>query len=134
MHMDERRRPFSRSAWPKGSARPLRLFAPPERRGKLAPAVARAFLRTVPLVVLTADRPHELRDNGAPQSMDQTRLYGPHAKWFFDLAEPVVEHGAVNHIRTVACPPSRPPCASRRAPVHLNCPTASRVPQVGPCR
>jgi 2-succinyl-5-enolpyruvyl-6-hydroxy-3-cyclohexene-1-carboxylate synthase len=39
----------------------------------------------VPLVVLTSDRPPELRDRGAPQAIDQTHLYGRAAKWFTEL-------------------------------------------------
>jgi 2-succinyl-5-enolpyruvyl-6-hydroxy-3-cyclohexene-1-carboxylate synthase len=38
------------------------------------PALVEAKLSHVPLLVLTADRPHEQRDNGAPQSIDQHRL------------------------------------------------------------
>ena len=39
----------------------------------------------VPLLVLTADRPPELRDNGAGQTIDQLKLYGTAAKWFFEV-------------------------------------------------
>ena len=42
----------------------------------------------VPLIVLTADRPHELRDVGAPQAIDQIHLYGNHVKWFVEMAPP----------------------------------------------
>src|SRR5262245_23612680 len=48
------------------------------------PAVVEAHYARVPLLVLTADRPPELRDVGAPQTIDQIRLYGVHAKWFVD--------------------------------------------------
>jgi 2-succinyl-5-enolpyruvyl-6-hydroxy-3-cyclohexene-1-carboxylate synthase len=50
-----------------------------------APAVVEASLARVPLVVLTADRPDELLDRGAPQTIDQNHLYGSHAKWFVRL-------------------------------------------------
>ena len=39
----------------------------------------------VPLIVLTADRPHELREVGAPQAIDQVQLYGNHVKWSVDF-------------------------------------------------
>ena len=39
-------------------------------------------------MVLTADRPHELRDVGAPQTIDQIHLYGNHVKWFVEMAPP----------------------------------------------
>ncbi len=50
-----------------------------------APAVVEASLARVPLVVLTADRPDELLDRGAPQTIDQNHLYGSHARWFVRL-------------------------------------------------
>src|SRR5215470_9867326 len=52
------------------------------------PAVVEASHARVPLIALTADRPHELRDCGAAQTIDQMRLYGSHARWFVDLPEP----------------------------------------------
>ena len=50
----------------------------------LHPAVVEAGLSGVPMLVLTADRPAELRDVGAPQTIDQTNLYGRAVRWFHD--------------------------------------------------
>jgi 2-succinyl-5-enolpyruvyl-6-hydroxy-3-cyclohexene-1-carboxylate synthase len=49
-----------------------------------APAVVEAGLSEVPMIVLTADRPKELRGVGAPQTIDQVELYGGHVTWFHD--------------------------------------------------
>src|ERR1700679_2234697 len=51
----------------------------------LAPAVIEAAYARVPLLVLTADRPAELREVGAGQAIDQIKLYGDAAKWFFEV-------------------------------------------------
>ena len=48
-------------------------------------AIVEADQSVAPLLVLTADRPERLRGTGAPQTMDQTRLYGPHVKTFVEL-------------------------------------------------
>jgi 2-succinyl-5-enolpyruvyl-6-hydroxy-3-cyclohexene-1-carboxylate synthase len=86
------------------------------------PAVAEASLARVPLVVLTADRPHELRDVGAPQTILQAGMYGRHVKWDFDLPVPDGTAVLVRHARTVA---ARAVATAREAPmgpVHLNVP------------
>ncbi|WP_279401996.1 2-succinyl-5-enolpyruvyl-6-hydroxy-3-cyclohexene-1-carboxylic-acid synthase [Piscibacillus salipiscarius] len=52
------------------------------------PAIVEAYYSRVPLLVLTADRPHELRDNGAPQAIDQIKMYGAYTKYFHEMAVP----------------------------------------------
>jgi 2-succinyl-5-enolpyruvyl-6-hydroxy-3-cyclohexene-1-carboxylate synthase len=86
------------------------------------PAVVEARYGRTPLVVLTADRPHELRDTGANQTIDQIRLYGAHAKWFVDLALPETTDAALRAVRSIA---GQAVAAARNWPagaVHLNVP------------
>lgn len=52
------------------------------------PAVVEAGLSEVPMIVLTADRPDELRGVGAPQTIDQVDLYGSHVRWASDPGVP----------------------------------------------
>jgi len=52
------------------------------------PAIVEAHAARVPLIVITADRPHELRYSGANQTIDQVKLFGEYALWSVDLALP----------------------------------------------
>lgn len=86
------------------------------------PAVAEANLGRVPLIVLTADRPPELREIGAPQAMDQIRLYGSHVKWSVEMALPEASDTALRYWRTIAGRATATAQAAPAGPVHLNLP------------
>lgn len=66
------------------------------------PAVIEAYHGRVPLLVLTADRPHELRDVGAPQAMNQLNLYGDFVKRFYEMSLPEATDSMLNYVRNRA--------------------------------
>ena len=75
----------------------------------------------IPLIVLTADRPPELRDWGAAQTIDQIRLFGRHAKWFVDMPVPD-ESAPLRQVRATAARALQTAAAEPRGVVHLNFP------------
>ena len=86
------------------------------------PAVVEARLSRVPLLVLTADRPPELRDWGAAQTIDQIQLFGSHVKWFVDLPVPGADDALVRHVRATATRAVHTVRSHPAGPVHLNLP------------
>ncbi|MCH1625438.1 2-succinyl-5-enolpyruvyl-6-hydroxy-3-cyclohexene-1-carboxylic-acid synthase [Fredinandcohnia quinoae] len=86
------------------------------------PAIVEAFNARIPLIVLTADRPHELRDVGAPQAIDQNQLYGNFAKWFVEMAIPEDAEQMLKYVRTVAGRAAGKAMSAPAGPVHLNFP------------
>ena len=81
-------------------------------------AVVEADLAGVPLLVLTADRPPELHHVGAPQTIDQTRLYGPAARLYHDPG--VADASVAGTWRAVAARSLAATGAPHPGPVHLN--------------
>ena len=81
------------------------------------PAVIEAAADHVPMLLLTADRPPELRDTGANQTIDQVKMYGHAVRWFFDLATP---SDALSW-RHVASTIRHAVEQSQDGPVHVNC-------------
>jgi len=89
----------------------------------LHPSVAEADEAGVPMIVLTADRPPELRDIGAGQTIDQLKLYGDAVRWFSDLGTHEADDAGVLHFRAVACRAYATAAGDPRpGPVHLNVP------------
>ena len=86
------------------------------------PAVVEARLSRIPLLVLTADRPPELRDWGAAQTIDQIQLFGSHVKWFVDMPVPITDDALVRHARATATRAVQLSRADPAGPVHLNLP------------
>jgi 2-succinyl-5-enolpyruvyl-6-hydroxy-3-cyclohexene-1-carboxylate synthase len=66
------------------------------------PAIIEASLSYVPLVVLTADRPTELQDCHAPQTIDQVKLFGGHVRHFLDLVPDAAETALLSVPRVAA--------------------------------
>jgi 2-succinyl-5-enolpyruvyl-6-hydroxy-3-cyclohexene-1-carboxylate synthase len=83
-------------------------------------AVAEADLSNVPMIVCTADRPPELLDVGAPQTINQSHLYGSMVRWFHDPG--VASHDAQHTWRSLAARSVRASLSERAGPVHLNLP------------
>lgn len=85
------------------------------------PAVIEATQSGVPLLLLTADRPPELIDSGANQTVDQEKLYGDAVRWYRDMPEPEAEPRKVRMLRTTAARALAASTGSDPGPVHLNC-------------
>src|SRR5690625_5130173 len=66
------------------------------------PAIVEAYYARVPLIVLTADRPHELRDIGAPQTINQVNMYHHFVKRFYEMAPPENREQIVHYVRNRA--------------------------------
>ena len=89
----------------------------------LHPAVAEADESGVPLIVLTADRPPELRGIGAGQTIDQIKLYGEAVRWFCEVGNHEADDEGLLHYRYAACRAFAASCREGRpGPVHLNVP------------
>src|SRR5207302_8496005 len=98
----------------------------------LAPAVIEAFHARVPLLVLTADRPPELRDVGAGQAIDQLKLYGDAVKWFFEVGVHDAPPERLRFMRTLACRAYWTALNGPAGPVHLNFPLREPLVPDGP--
>ena len=90
----------------------------------LFPAVIEARYSHIPLLIVTADRPSELWEWGANQTIDQSRMYGSHAKWFVTMASPEVTTDLLRYVRELTCRIFVTAKQAPSGPVHVNFPFA----------
>ena len=122
-HVDERSAGFFALGLAKATGRPAVLACTSgTAAANYLPAVVEAREARVPLIVLTADRPPELRDTGAGQAIDQVKLYGDAVKWFAEVGVHEATPQRLRWMRALACRAVWTALESRPGVVHLNLP------------
>lgn len=124
-HFDERCAAFFALGLAKATNKPVALLCTSGTAAvNFYPAIVEAHESAVPLLVLTADRPHELRNSGANQSINQVNLYGSFALWSVDMALPEQNPSAdlMRSLRTTIARAYPLANGTRKGVVHLNLP------------
>ncbi len=126
VRVDERTAAFLALGLAKAGGRPVAVLCTSgTAAASFHPAVVEADESGVPLLVLTADRPPELRGTGASQAIDQLRLYGTAVRWFCEAGVPEDRPGMNAYWRSLACRAwitASGTAGGLPGPVHLNLP------------
>ena len=122
-HVDERCAGFFALGLAKASGLPVAVACTSgTAAAELLPAAIEAREARVPLLLLTADRPPELREVGAGQAIDQLKIYGDAAKWFFEVGCHEAGPQRLRWMRALACRAYARTLEGRPGVVHLNFP------------
>ncbi|HSZ43244.1 MAG TPA: 2-succinyl-5-enolpyruvyl-6-hydroxy-3-cyclohexene-1-carboxylic-acid synthase [Trebonia sp.] len=126
VRIDERSASFTALGLAKASRRPVAILCTSgTAAANFHPAVIEASESGVPLLVLTADRPPELRGTGASQTIDQVKLYGGAVRWYAEPGVPEKRPGAAGFWRSLAVQAwvhAAGAAGTFPGPVHLNLP------------
>ncbi len=123
LQVDERSAGFFALGLAKASQRPVALLCTSgTAASNFHPAVTEAFYARVPLIVITADRPHELRDVGAPQAIRQPGMFGEHVKYSADLPIPEASTAVDDFLERQLARAAGIAITEPKGPVHLNAP------------
>jgi len=121
--LDERSAAFFALGRAKATGNPTALICTSGTAGaNFYPAVIEAKESRVPLLVLTADRPPELRDCHSGQTIDQVKLYGTYPNWQTELATPSLDREMLSYLRQTVIHAQERSLYPVPGPVHLNIP------------
>lgn len=121
VHFDERALAFHALGYAKATGKPAAIFVTSGTAvGNLMPAVMEASLSRIPLIVITSDRPPELRETNANQTLDQVKVFGSFVRWDFDIPCPSPDLPDRFLATTIGQAVHRAKTAPE-GPVHLNC-------------
>jgi 2-succinyl-5-enolpyruvyl-6-hydroxy-3-cyclohexene-1-carboxylate synthase len=121
--LDERSAAFFALGRAKRTGRPVPLICTSGTAlANFHPAVVEAGQARVPMLLLTADRPPELHDSGANQTIDQQDLYGDAVRDYRTLPEPEAADRKLRSLRTTLCRAVGTATGTEPGPVHLNVP------------
>ncbi len=102
VHIDERSAGFFALGLAKVTRQPVALLCTSgTAAANYYPAIIEAFYSGIPLVVLTADRPPELRNCGAGQTIDQIKMFGDHVRYFFEVGVPEISDFKLRYLRSL---------------------------------
>ncbi|MFZ1795083.1 MAG: 2-succinyl-5-enolpyruvyl-6-hydroxy-3-cyclohexene-1-carboxylic-acid synthase [Anaerolineae bacterium] len=125
MHLDERSAGFYALGLAMALDEPVALICTSgSAAANFYPAIVEAHMSRVPLLVLTSDRPHELRHSGANQTIDQIKMYGDFALWSVDMALPEAapDPTAIRNLRATAARALAVADGAPKGVAHLNFP------------
>lgn len=127
--LDERSAAFFALGLARQDGRPVVLVCTSGTAGaNFFPAVIEAQESGVPLLILTADRPPEMRACASGQTIDQQQLYGSHVNFFHELAVPEATEPLLRYLRQTVAQAVRRTLAPAPGPVHLNAPFRDPLP------
>jgi len=122
-HLDERSAAFFALGRAKRTGEPIPVISTSgTATANFHPAVIEANQARVPLLLLTADRPPELRDSGANQTIDQTKLYGSAVRFHRELPEPAGDGRKLRSVRVTLARALAASTGTPSGPVHLDIP------------
>jgi 2-succinyl-5-enolpyruvyl-6-hydroxy-3-cyclohexene-1-carboxylate synthase len=94
------------------------------------PAIIEAQESGVPLLVITADRPPEMRECASGQTIDQQKLYGAHVNFYHELAVPEARLPLLAYLRQTVAHAHARTLRPEAGPVHLNTPFRDPLPPI----
>ncbi|ELS32187.1 MULTISPECIES: 2-succinyl-5-enolpyruvyl-6-hydroxy-3-cyclohexene-1-carboxylic-acid synthase [Pseudanabaena] len=134
VHIDERSSSFFALGLAKVQRAPVALLCTSgTAAANYYPAIIEAYYSRIPLVVLTADRPPEMRDCGSGQTIDQINIYGKYVRYFFEVGTPEILGLRLRYLRSLVSRSVSMALGKGDDPagaVHLNFPFPDPMPPI----